>query len=314
MISRQETHLKFFDGLFQVMASYRFPLFMLYCLLFYSSLMLGVLLIPANAPAAQFAQAFKMWCFGYDPATHRYELAYLVMMLVNPLVLAFLIIVVWYGPLRPTWQKGALQVRYGLTALIFCLAVAGALFGLEIRNQTGELPFPVESLRTTYTPPKIHLINQENQAIQLQDFKGKVVLITAVYATCGSTCPMILAQTKQAIAQLDPTQTADLVVWAITLDPERDDLAMRKAMAQAQGVEAPQFHFLGGDPEGVNHVLDQLNFGRKRDPKTGIITHANLFLLIDRNGKLAFQFSLGPQQEAWLEKAIQSLLKETPNG
>ena len=42
----------------------------------------------------------------------------------------------------------------------------------------------------------------------------------------------------------------------------------------------------------------------------GEIDHANLFILIDRNRKIAYRFSLGEIQEAWMIDAIQSLIQE----
>ena len=43
---------------------------------------------------------------------------------------------------------------------------------------------------------------------------------------------------------------------------------------------------------------------------TRMIDHANLFLLLDREGRIAYRLSLGDQQERWLVTALQVLLRE----
>jgi len=41
-----------------------------------------------------------------------------------------------------------------------------------------------------------------------------------------------------------------------------------------------------------------------------VIDHANLFLLLDRNGKVAYRLGLGDRQERWLASALRILLQE----
>ena len=44
--------------------------------------------------------------------------------------------------------------------------------------------------------------------------------------------------------------------------------------------------------------LDRMQMARDRDPETGVINHANLFLLIDRDGRLAYRLGLGERQQS----------------
>ena len=53
-----------------------------------------------------------------------------------------------------------------------------------------------------------------------------------------------------------------------------------------------------------------MQVARKRDPETGVIDHANLFLLIDREGRLAYRLGLGERQQRWLTSALRVLLDE----
>lgn len=96
---------------------------------------------------------------------------------------------------------------------------------------------------------------------------------------------------------------------AVTLDPENDDVARLSYLAEAQGVSAPMFQFLTGDSEEVNHVLDKMGLERFRD-EHGVIQHTNLYLVVDRSGRIAYRFSLGDLQEDWLVEAIKLVCAE----
>lgn len=96
---------------------------------------------------------------------------------------------------------------------------------------------------------------------------------------------------------------------AITLDPENDSVSKLNYLADAQGVSAPMFQFLTGDCVEVNHVLDKIGLERFRD-ENGVIQHTNLYLVIDRTGKVAYRFSLGELQEDWLVEALKLVCAE----
>ena len=121
---------------------------------------------------------------------------------------------------------------------------------------------------------------------------------------------MILNQVKRAVARLDEEQRNDVHIIAVTLDPANDTVEALADMADAQKVSAPAFHLLTGSSDDVNDVLDHMGIERKTDPETGIIDHTNLFLLVDRTGKVAYRFSLGELQEDWMVEAVKILCAE----
>ncbi len=305
---------RLYDRIRAFFAGWQFPVILLSILIFYALANLAVLLLPTTGSSlSSFAEDFKIWCFGYDPATGELEVIYIFMNIFNPLLLCSIILLVWGGSIKEALAKGIRQVLpwVGTGFAIVATLVLTLVFLFDPARPTeGELPFPAEGLRTSLNPPDFTLINQNGDTISLKDFRGEVVLITAVYATCGSTCPMILDQAKRALTALTPEETESLKILAITLDPETDTPEMLKILEKGQKVSAPLVNFLTGEPDYVNDVLDRLNVARTRDPKTGIISHANLFLLVDRKGKLAYRFTLGERQENWLIEALKLLIQE----
>jgi protein SCO1/2 len=200
--------------------------------------------------------------------------------------------------------KAGLYTLAVVTALVF-LALSGT------RPGAGTLPFPARELRTTLVPPPIHLTDQVGQPVDLVALKGKVVMLTAVYASCPHACPLILAEARRVVAELSPRDRADLQVIAVTIDPAHDDRAALARLAKLHGLEPPLWHLVTGEIPEVERTLDRMNIARKLDPKTGIIDHANLLMLIDRQGRLAYRFTMGPKQEPWLGAAIRLLLRES---
>lgn len=288
-----------------------FPIFAISLLACWELFLVGILLIPpAPTPLGAFAEDFRIWCFGYDPATGRTEWAYVLSMLLPQLLMGVFIALFWWEPLRAILRHPRQVALYAGTA---ALAVAGSAGGFAFSGSqpaTGDLPFPAEAIRTSFAAPQLSLANQEGATVELAALRGRVVLLTAVYASCGHTCPIILTQTKAALAELGPDERKDLTVVAVTMDPSHDSQEVLARLASTHDIQAPLYNLVTGPSSQVEGVLDDMQIARERDPETGVIDHANLILLIDRSGKIAYRLGLGERQQRWLTAALRVLLKE----
>jgi protein SCO1/2 len=290
------------DGVRDFITGGGFPAFALALLLCWELFLIGMLLVPPSPSAlGAFAEDFRVWCFGYDPATGRTEWAYVMAMILPQILMGLFIALFWWNPLLAILKRPrVLALHLGAAGLLVAGASAGFAFSGG-PSATGDLPFPAEELRTAYHAPQLRLGNHLGESVDLAALQGDVVMLTAIYASCGHTCPAILTQAKGAIAQLAPEEREDLRVLAVTLDPEHDSPEVLARLAGNHGMQAPLYHMLTGAPTDVERVLDRMQVARQRDPETGVITHANLFLLID---------SLGERQQRWLVSALRVLLKE----
>lgn len=173
-----------------------------------------------------------------------------------------------------------------------------------------EVAFPADDLRTAKTPPKIELINQDGEAVSLASLKGKVVIVTAVYATCHAACPTIITEMKSAVMRLTPEQRDQVSIIAITLDPKGDTLDKRAMTAKAHGLDAPLFNYVNGDdPDAVLALVEELGWARVDAGADGVIGHSNMFMLVDKAGKIAYTVSADTQVD-WLNPALEVLLAE----
>ncbi len=299
------------DALRRFVIGAAFPAFALSLLFCWLVFLIAMLLAPASASGfGAFAEDFRIWCFGYDPATGRSETAYVLAMIAPQFMIGAAVAYFWWEPLREVWRKPWVIARYlGVAAVLVAGASAGFALSAD-RAPGGEFPFPAEELRTAYAPPQFALTNQRGETVRLADLEGQVVVLTAVYASCPHTCPVILSQTKAAIAQLSPEERAGLRVVAVTMDPERDTPDVLGELANNHGLEPSVYHLVTGDPAEVEPLLDRMQIARQRDPETGVISHANLFLLIDRQGRIAYRLGLGERQQRWMVSALRVLLRE----
>lgn len=292
---------------------YGFPAFALALLVAFKILLLVILFVPASDTAlGAFATDFRVWCFGYDPASGELDWSYVTTMFGELLLFGAIIFGVWREPLRAALRTGPrVLIPYVGTALLLVAGSTGVFAALQA-NASGPPVFPAAGLRTTIPAQTFSLINHEGAPVELEALRGRVVLVTGVYARCGLACPTIMAQAKRVAKALTEAELAQLTVVGITLDPAHDTPEVLREMARLQTIAAPTWNLVTGEPGVVERLLDGYGFERRRNPETGVIDHSNLFLLIDRGGRIAYRFTIGELQEQWLTEATRLLLREPP--
>jgi protein SCO1/2 len=293
------------------LGGWRFPALSLGLLAGSRAVLLAMLLWPAGGAVGAFAEEFRIWCYGWDPATGSFQWTWVLMTFVKPGILAVGLLLLWWGPLRDGLRLARRGVlRHAGVGVGLALLVSTGFAFFEPVQDTNELPFPAEELRLAHTPPAVDLIDHTGQPVSLEALRGQVVIVTALYAHCAHTCPQIVTQARGALAQLPEELQDDVVILGITLDPERDTPEVLATMAGAHGLEAPTWRFATGDAEKVGTLLDRFEVARSDKDEFGNIDHANLFIVIDRQGKLAYRFTLGDRQQRWLVSALRLLLSE----
>jgi protein SCO1/2 len=291
------------------------PLFMLAAAAVYEAFLLAVVFAPESTGAwGGFAREFKQWCFRYDARTGGMEWAAVWVMLVEPAFVVLVAAFLWRRGLAPlrTWQG---WIRHRNAALAGVVAATAAMMGLYAygRPDAGAdapLPFPGERIRTRLALPPFDFVDQKGRAFSLDELRGRVVLMTGIYAMCSSTCPEILIETKTLIESLPPELRSRVSVVALSLNPEEDTADLMNRVTEGYGFAYPEFRYLNGEPTGMHEALTRLGFARVRNPRTGVIDHANLFLLVDAHGEIAYRFTLDVRHRMWLQEGLVSLAKE----
>jgi protein SCO1/2 len=291
------------------------PAFLTAAAAVYEAFLLLVIFAPPGWGAwSVFSEEFKIWCFSYDPRTGGMEWMSVVIMLAEPLFIVGLLLLVWSFGHTALDKAGGWRRhhRAALVGLCVGLSAAGGLYAYGRPSPEAEalLPFPGERIRTQLAPPDFSLVDHRGNPASLAGLRGRVTLITGVYALCSMTCPDILVQVKELSDTLPPEVRERFGVVAMSLNPEYDTAELMGAVAEAYGFTYPHFRYLNGQPSVMNPLLRDFQFAARRNPETGQIDHANLFILVDAEGRIAYRFNLDRRHRGWLREAVLALTSE----
>jgi protein SCO1 len=294
-----------------------FPLFLLSAAVVYEAFLLTVVFAPESTGAwGGFAREFKQWCFRYDPRTGGMDWSAVWVMLVEPAFVVGVAAFVWRRGLRELRVLAAFRRHCGamFAGVLAATAAMSALYAYGRPDVTADapLPFPGERIRTQLEVPSFAFVDHRGNPITFEQMRGRVVLVTGVYALCSLACPEILRETKTLLETLPAEARTHVSVVALSLNPEEDTLELMGRIAEGYGFAYPEFRYLNGEPPGMHDVLTRLGFARVKNPRTAVIDHANLFLLIDADGRIAYRFTLDSRHRDWLREALLSLANEAP--
>ncbi len=137
--------------------------------------------------------------------------------------------------------------------------------------------------------PDFTLTSQDEQCVSLRDYRGRVVAVTFIFASCTDTCPLLTDNMARVQDKLGSAFGSKIAFVSITVDPDRDTPDVLKQYAQNFGVDLKGWAFLTGDPVAVREV------GRKygvfaKETTSGDVDHTFLTSLIDRKGNLRVQY------------------------
>ena len=290
------------------------PVFLLAAAALYETFLLTLVFAPLNGGWwGDFAREFRMWCFRYDARTGGMDWTSVGLMLAEPLFIVATAVLLWRRVLAGLRSLAAWLSHWRAAAagVLAATLASASLFALGRPTAAGTLPpFPGERIRTHLAVPTFRLTDQTGRELGLDELRGRVVLVTGIYAACSTTCPTILVNTHKLLDSLPADVRQHVSVVALSLNPEYETTELMAGLASGYGFKHPEFRYLNGQPERVHEILQQLQFSRVRNPQTGVIEHTNLLLLLDARGEIAYRFTLSARHEAWLREAVLQLVAE----
>jgi protein SCO1/2 len=191
-----------------------------------------------------------------------------------------------FGALRQT-PRGRRALGAGAVALVtgfgaVAVRVSGATPGPEAFEPWSGAE--ADPLRLDRTAPPLSLIDQHGSRVQLEQFRGRPVVVVFAYAHCQTVCPLLV---HDAIAAVGRARASGPVLLVVTLDPWRDTPARLSSIAATWNLPAGA-RLLGGSVAEVVAALDTWQIPRARDANTGEIVHPTSVYLVDRRSRLAF--------------------------
>ncbi len=282
----------------------------------------GFLLLTIFGPTegglvGDFVRDFQLWCYRGDPRTGGISWLAVSVMMLEPVFIVAVTALLWrrvFMQLRHPgiWRAHARAAATGLGVITAC--VAGLVIYARADAARAQIvpAFPGERIRVRLDLPETPFIDQKGAAFRFADLRGRVVLVTGVYAACSTACPEIFLEVQKILGELPAAERAGLSVVALSLNPEYETAELMNLVAEGRGFTHPEFRYVNGEkPAEMHDVLTRLQFSATRNPQTGVIDHANLFLLVDRSGHIAYRFTLDARHRAWLREGLRQLLAES---
>jgi protein SCO1/2 len=185
------------------------------------------------------------------------------------------------------------RIALALTVAVLCATALVLIVTLTANsgiNGTDGTPsqlvngFYGASAPASIPPVNFALRNQNGQTISLARYQGQVVVLTFIYSTCQSPCPVVVSQIRGALNELAHRVPA----IAVSVDPKEDTpanvsafLVKEDMLGQLQYLVGPRrqleriWHFFGIQPQfHVNssksdHSIDVELLDKTGKPRVG---------------------------------------------
>ena len=152
-------------------------------------------------------------------------------------------------------------------------------YGTEPVNKIG-------TMTTLSEVPNFEFINQNNDTITNNYYKGKVYVVEFFFSTCPSICPIMntnMLKVQEAFIDND-----NFGIASFTIDPEYDTPKVLEMYADSYGANHPHWNFLTGDRTKIFKLSNEgfKLYAASSDEAEGGFEHSGLFALIDQEGKV----------------------------
>lgn len=256
-------------------------------------------------PTAQAAPAWlertRSVCFGTQPDGLPDAYGWLVLT-GQPLAMLLILFFGWgrdvFGGLRALSRSGVGRVALAFSAIV--MAVGLGAVGARVQGassayaasggagagdggNTASAPV-AEAVALDRAPPHLELIDQHGAVLDLEQFRGRPVLVTFAFGHCEAICPTVVREVLAARREL-AERGVDAVAMIVTLDPWRDTPSRLPHIAE-QWEMAYGEYLLSADVGSVEETLDAWDVGRQRDMTTGDVIHPRLIYLVSAEGRL----------------------------
>lgn len=157
--------------------------------------------------------------------------------------------------------------------------------------------------------PNFSLVNQNGHRMQLDDYKGKVVVVTFLFTRCPdpSKCPLLaskLEKLQDLTNKMEETRNRVQLV-SISLDPKYDSPEVLKRYAQLH--HARNWDFLTGKSRDVLKVASL--FGEMYFDEKGSVVHNTRTCLLSPDLRLRKVFTDNQWKMSEMAGTIRELLK-----
>lgn len=150
--------------------------------------------------------------------------------------------------------------------------------------------------------------NQDDIVFDWVDKAYDWTILSMMYTTCESTCPLIIQKVGAFQKNLPEELKSRVRVVLLSFDPKRDTPLALKKFAKSRKIDMSHLSLLTSSEEDARTLATILDFKFKK-MANGEFSHSNQFTILNRQGKIIHQSShLGAASEVLL---IQEKVQKT---
>ncbi len=147
---------------------------------------------------------------------------------------------------------------------------------------------------------------EEGKTIQLEDLKGKTLVMVMIYTSCKAACPRLVADMRNIEKEIPKDLLDDIDFVLISIDPETDTPEVLKAFAIENFMDDEQWTFLQGSVAGVREFANVLAVKYKQISPIDF-SHSNIISVFNAEGELVHQQEgLGVDNKETISKIIET--------
>jgi protein SCO1 len=210
-------------------------------------------------------------------------------------------------PPRPP-SRGGLSLRVVL-ALVVIVVIAGGV-ALLTTGSPSKRPSvagiqgiaSAKYAGSLASPPApefpLSLRNYKGQPVNIDQYKGKAVLLTFLYTHCPDVCPIIASNLAVALNKLGAAEAAKVQVIAVSVDPRGDTPAAVATFLQRHDMTG-RMQYLIGSAKELGSVWKAWGVGAEQDAQQPqLVNHSGLVYGISAQGKVTtlYAASFTPQE------------------
>ncbi|GAC1438536.1 MAG: SCO family protein [Solirubrobacteraceae bacterium] len=178
-----------------------------------------------------------------------------------------------------------MQPRLKLALLVAALGAAGLLSLVTFAGPSRQGLELVQGFAGARSPagavaPGFALRDQDGRPVQLSDYRGQVVVLTFLYSTCQSTCPVIAQQIRGALDRLPRPVPA----LAVSVDPANDTPLNARRFLVKQSVVG-RIRFLLGSRAQLAPIWRGYGIEPQSEIRGAASDHTSYVVLIGRDGR-----------------------------
>lgn len=150
---------------------------------------------------------------------------------------------------------------------------------------------------------------EEGKTIQLEDLKGKTLVMVMIYTSCKAACPRLVADMHNIEKQIPKGLISKINFVFVSIDPEIDTPKKLKEFAIENFLDDEQHTFLQGTESSVREFSNVLAVKYKQISPMDF-SHSNIISVFSPSGELVHQQEgLGVDNKVTISKIIETVNK-----